>query len=267
MKWSPEAESAVDKVPFFIRKKVRTQVETHVAHMGRFRVTLSDVTALKRQFLAGGGMAKQVKGYAVSACFGSDGCPHVACATADLAADLETLLKQADLLSFLRSSLGENIKYHHEFRVSLCDCPNACSRPQIADIGIMGAVVPKVGQAPCTGCRACVDACPDQAVCLTALSGKKQTPVIDMHLCQRCGKCVQVCPSQTLEPSKTGFRVLLGGRLGRHPRLALEVPGLYSCGQVQALVQSCLDYYKTHSKCGQRFSRLFNRVDQVISLK
>ena len=54
MKWSPEAESAVDKVPFFIRKKVRNQVEAHVEHMGRSRVTLSDVTALKRQFLARG---------------------------------------------------------------------------------------------------------------------------------------------------------------------------------------------------------------------
>lgn len=265
MKWSPEAEAAVDKVPFFIRKKVRSKVETHVETQGRSMVALSDVTALKRQFLAKGGMAKQVKGYAVSACFGSDGCPHVACTTSDLAADLETLLKQADILSFLKSSLGEDIKFHHEFRVSLCDCPNACSRPQIADIGIMGAVVPMVGDAPCTGCRACVDACPDQAILVAALSEKKETPVIDMHLCQRCGKCIQVCPSRTLEPSEAGFRVLLGGRLGRHPRLALEVKGLHSCKQVLKLVQSCVNYYKTHSRSGQRFSHLFTCIDQVIS--
>ena len=31
---------------------------------------------------------------------------------------------------------------HHEFRVSLSACPNACSRPQIVDIGLIGAVTP-----------------------------------------------------------------------------------------------------------------------------
>ncbi len=267
MKWSPEAEAAVDRVPFFIRKKVRKKVEAHVENLGRSRVTLSDVTALKRQFLAKGGMTRQIKGYDLSACFGTDGCPQVACRTSDLAADLEILLKQADILSFLQSSLGENIKFHHEFRIALCDCPNACSRPQIADIGIMGAVVPKVGDASCTGCRACIDACPDQAILLTPVSGNKETPVIDMHLCQRCGKCVQVCPSRSLELSEAGFRVFFGGRLGRHPRLALEVQGIFSHEQALALVRTCLNYYKTHSKNGQRFSHLFTRVDQVISRK
>ncbi|HSL61771.1 MAG TPA: 4Fe-4S dicluster domain-containing protein [Desulfotignum sp.] len=264
MKWSPEAEAAVEKVPFFIRKKVKKKVAAHVENQGRSVVTLSDVTALKQQFLAKGGMAKEVKGYEISACFGSDGCPHVACSTAGLETDLEGLLKQADLLSFLKSSLGENIKFHHEFRIALCDCPNACSRPQIADIGIMGAVVPKVGDAPCTGCRACVDVCPDRAIRLTSQPGNREAPVMDMKRCQRCGKCIQSCPSRTLAPSESGFRVLLGGRLGRHPRLAMEVPGLHSREQVLNLVQTCLNYYKIHSKKGKRFSRLFSRVDQLL---
>lgn len=264
MKWSPEAEAAIDKVPFFIRKKVKKKVAAHVKNQGRSMVTLSDVTALKRQFLAKGGMAKEVKGYEVSACFGSYGCPHTACGTAGLGADLEVLLKQAEILCFLKSSLGENIKFHHEFRIALCDCPNACSRPQIADIGIMGAVVPKVGKTACTGCNVCVQACPDEAIRLTSQPGHSEAPVIDLNLCQRCGKCVSVCPGHTLEIAQSGFRVLLGGRLGRHPRLALEAPGLHSREQVLDLVRICVSYYKTHSRKGRRFSRLFSRIDQVL---
>ncbi len=262
MKWSLEAEAPINKVPFFIRKKVKKKVAAHVGNLGRSMVHLADVTALKQQFLAKRGMAKQMKGYDISACFGSEGCPYAACSTADLIADLENLVKQADILSFLRSSLGENIKFHHEFRIALCDCPNACSRPQIADIGIMGTTVPVVGTADCTGCNACVQACPDQAV---MLNGQEEKPVIDYDLCQYCGRCIQICPAHTLETARTGFRILLGGQLGRHPRLALEMPGLYSHDQVLTVVQTSLDFYKTHSKNGQRFSRLFTRTDQVIS--
>ena len=264
MKWSPEAEAAVNKVPFFIRKKVKKKVAAHVENLGRSMVHPADVTALQQQFLAKGGMAKQVKGYDVSTCFSSQGCPHAACSTADLMKDLENLVKQADILSFLKSSLGENIRFHHEFRIALCDCPNACSRPQIADIGIMGAMVPVVGTADCTTCNACVQACPDQAVMFTEIEEK---PVIDQDLCQCCGRCIRICPAHTLEPARTGFRILLGGRLGRHPRLALEMPGLYSHDQVLTVVRTCLDFYKTHSKNGQRFSRLFTRTEQVIPHK
>lgn len=215
--------------------------------------------------MTGPGRKKPVTGYEVSVCSGSKGCPHVALSTADLAKELTFLLKQADIPEFLKLSTNGKIRPHHELRIALSDCPNACSRPQIADIGIIGAVVPGVGDAACTGCNACVRKCPDRAIRLTDTSDGNKTPVIDMNLCQRCGKCVHVCPGRTLEPVQSGFRILLGGRLGRHPRLAMEMPGLHSHDQVVATVKTCLNYYKTHSRNGQRFSHLFSCIDQVLT--
>ncbi len=110
------------------------------------------------------GRTVPVTGYVLSVCSGGKGCPHVACATAALARELTPLLDQADIPGFLRKFLGEKIKPHHEFRITLSDCPNACSRPQIADIGIIGAVCPGVGNNLCTGCNVCVQSCPDQAI-------------------------------------------------------------------------------------------------------
>jgi len=214
--------------------------------------------------MTGAGRSTPATGYEVSVCSGSNKCPHAASSTAALVGDLTRLLAQADISGFLKTSLGEIIKHHHVFRITLSDCPNACSRPQIADIGIIGAMVPWVGDAPCTCCNACVQACPDQAVRLTDSPEGDKKPVIDRNRCQRCGNCVHVCPSRTLEPVQSGFRILLGGRLGRHPRLALEMPGLHSSEQVLATVETCLTYYKTHSRNGKRFSRLFTRLDQVI---
>jgi dissimilatory sulfite reductase (desulfoviridin) alpha/beta subunit len=210
------------------------------------------------------GKTEPVTGYVVSVCSGGRGCAHAAFPAADLAGELTCLLEQADIPGFLRNALGENLRPHHAVRVSLSDCPNACSRPQIADIGIIGAKVPGVGENACTGCNACLQTCPDQAIRLTDSPDGVQKPVIDLTRCQRCGKCIHVCPSQSLETVQTGFRVLLGGRLGRHPRLAMEMPDLYSRDQVLSIVDTCLNYYKAHSRNGKRFSHLFARLDQVI---
>ena len=143
MIWEKEAAAAIKKVPFFVRKKVRNRVETFVADKGGDRVTLEDVQALKKKFLSKGGMENEIKGYDVSACFGGEGCPNsVAPSTAQLVKDIEALMEKANILAFLKSKVKGDLKFHHEFRVSISDCPNACSRPQIADIGIIGAAFP-----------------------------------------------------------------------------------------------------------------------------
>ena len=50
--------------------------------------------------------------------------------------------------------------------------------------------------------------------------------------CQKCGRCIAVCPSGTIKQGQKGFRVQLGGRLGRHPRLGMELPGILKPEQV-----------------------------------
>jgi dissimilatory sulfite reductase (desulfoviridin) alpha/beta subunit len=262
MKWDPKAEAAIKAVPFFVRKKVRKRVEAHAQNRGKQAVGLEDVTSLKKQFLSKGGMEKEVQGYDISTCFGGDGCPNSANSCAELFAGIQTLMDKADILAFLKQHVPDGLKFHHEFRISLSDCPNACSRPQIADIGIIGAVRPGAGTKECTQCMACVDACPDNAICLDKI---KEHPVIDPDLCVLCGRCITACPTGTIEELERGFRVLLGGRLGRHPRLAMEVPGIHSQQQVLAMVENCLTFYKGHSTKGQRFSKILTSLDQILS--
>ncbi|MCP4022815.1 MAG: 4Fe-4S dicluster domain-containing protein [Desulfobacteraceae bacterium] len=261
MKWSVEADKAVGKVPFFVRKRVRNKVETFAKENGKQRVDLEDVTAVKKKFLSKGGMEKEIKGFQVDTCFGSDGCPNRANSGTKLAGEIETLLKEENILSFLKANVKGDLKFHHEFRVSLSDCPNACSRPQIADIGIIGAVSPKVTDEDCTLCSQCVFSCREEAIFLDETLEK---PVINMDLCLKCAHCIHACPTGTIAEEQKGFRVFLGGRLGRHPRLAMEVHGILSHDQVIDIVKKCLKFYKTHSRNGKRFAHLFKRVDQVL---
>lgn len=260
MRWSHDAENAVKKVPFFVRKKVRKKVEAHAASKGKISVDLTDVNELKKKFLSKGGMENQIKGYDVSVCFGGSGCPNAAFSTANLAAQIEKILKKADILLFLKASVKTDLKFHHEFRVVLSDCPNACSRPQIADIGIIGAVQPSISSGQCTQCCLCVDACREDAV---SIDEKIPGPVFDIDRCLMCNACVKACPENVIVPAKTGYRILLGGRLGRHPRLAMEVPGIHDESSVLEIVEKCLLFYKNHSTNGARFSHLLESVHQI----
>jgi len=61
MKWSEDADSAIKKIPFFVRKKVKKKVEDFAEQKGKTIVELSDVNELKQSFLSKGGMEKEIK--------------------------------------------------------------------------------------------------------------------------------------------------------------------------------------------------------------
>lgn len=256
MQWSPEAEKAIRKVPFFVRKRVRARVEKEAAAAGRSRVSLAAVKATQRRYL--NTMEAEVRGYQLDSCFGPSGCAQRAVADDSLLPRIQALLDGADLLGFLQETVDGPLRFHHELRISVADCPNACSQPQIKDIGIIGACRPRVGPEACTACAACVEACPDGAV---RLEGSPPGPVVDRARCLACGRCPAVCPAGTLVAGQTGYRVQLGGKLGRHPRLARELPGIHDAAAVLTIVQDCLDLYKARSRNGRRLAELLTAED------
>ena len=256
MKWTHEAETAVKRVPFFVRKRVRARVEKDAGEAGKTAVTLADVKTTQARYL--NKMGSEIKGYQVDACFGSGGCPHRATASEALMDRIETVMADAKLLDFLKSTVSGDLKFHHEFRISIADCPNACSQPQIKDVGILGAIIPEITATPCSACSACKDVCKEDAVALT-VDGEMQA--IDFDRCIRCGACVTACPTGTLHVHRKGYRVLIGGKLGRHPRLARELPGIHDARTVIAMLTDFLHFYKTRSRNGERFSQLLTDAD------
>jgi len=251
MEWTSDAEALLSKVPFFVRKRVRKKVEEEAKRQGLTTVTKPLVVALQRKFMAS--MEDEVKGYSVETCFGPSGCPNGAVTWNETATQLENLLAGKDLKKHLKKKVGDSLKFHHEFRVAVADCPNCCSRPQICDVGLVGAAKPKITDEPCSHCNACVETCPDGAI---RLEEGMDTPEIDFGKCLACGKCIQACPTGTIAEAEKGYRLLVGGKLGRHPHLADELPGIHSPEETLEIVDRCVDFYKKHNKHGERFGEV-----------
>ena len=256
MKWTEEAEEAVKKVPFFVRKRVRERIEKEVSEAGKSVVGIAEVKATQKRYLSG--MASEIKGYQLDTCFGPGGCPNRAYGGDDLLKRIEVLLKEEDLLSFLKKNVKGDLKFHHEFRITFSDCPNACSQPQIKDIGIIGAVLPVITDEKCSLCEACVGSCAEGAV---SIDKEKEVPVINLDLCLKCGKCIKACPTGTIVSGKNGFRILLGGKLGRHPRLARELGCILNDDAAFEIVKACINLYKNKSRNGKRFAEILNEED------
>jgi len=254
MQWTADAQAAIRKVPFFVRKKVIARVEKAAAEAGLPMVDLAQVNVSRRRFLAR--MDSEIKGYQLDTCFGAGGCLNRVLDTGGLVNRLEAAIAAADLLGFLRRHVDGPLKYHHELRVTVAECPNACSQPQIKDIGIIGAAPVIVSEEDCSGCLACSDACPDDAVAVDATP----RPAIDTGRCLDCGRCAEACPTGAITANLPLYRVLLAGKLGRHPRLAWPLPGLHDEDQVVAIVRACLEYYQARSRGGNRFAAVFDEA-------
>lgn len=252
MNWTKDASEAIAKVPFFVRKRVRKRVEEEALRSGATLVTFDHVKTCQKRFL--NQMEGEVKGYQVETCFGPTGCPNRAVVYNDFSKRVEELLAGRNLKSFLKEKAQGPLKFHHEFRVSISECPNACSRPQISDLGLIGAQAPEISAEPCLQCGACVDTCREGAI---ILAGK--WPVLNLEKCVFCGQCLAACPTRTLQEEKRGFRIQIGGKLGRHPRLAEELPGIHDPEQTLKIIEKCLDFYQKYCRKGERLGEILAR--------
>lgn len=54
-------------------------------------------------------------------------------------------------------------------------------------------MIPVVDKKLCTGCGACVEACPPQAISL-----ERERAVISEKLCEECGVCAEECPEKAI---------------------------------------------------------------------
>lgn len=177
------------------------------------------------------------------------GCHLAGPVPAAFLADLTALVEGSPLPAGLAAS-GRAPRHHECFRLAVCACANGCAKPHVADLGLVVTRDIAVAATACTGCGNCLAACPDRAI--ARMPGG--IAAIDPDRCLGCGRCLEACPEGALSAGPTHFRALLGGRLGRRPRLGLEVGVLLAPEAALALTGRCLAAYGREMAPGRRFA-------------
>ena len=198
----------------------------------------------------------------IQSCAGTESCRNAVIKNTSL---IEQILSETEKVKLSKkiSKGNENIiPSHRFFSVSTSFCPNACSRPQIADFGIIAASIVDVTEAKCTGCNACVESCRENAIEFpTPLN-----PKIISERCLHCGSCASACTAGTIVSAKTGYRIFLGGRMGRHPQFAAELPDIYDRNNVIELFNVCFGIYNDLFYSGLRFRDMILRYPDKAPL-
>lgn len=107
----------------------------------------------------------------------------------------------------------------------------------------------------CTVCGACRDVCLD-----TAITVKNAPPLFDRDKCLGCVKCREIYQNGSIVLLGHGVRLLVGGKLGRHPRLA-QVIGEFD--ELDVVVHRIGQIVEAYIKCAdsdERFADFWIRT-------
>jgi anaerobic sulfite reductase subunit C len=201
--------------------------------------------------------------HAITPCRGVCGdCPNTLLHDPSLVQEIETIVLRSGWPEFLTEHLSGPIRPHHQFRIAVAACANGCSQPHIMDFALIRASAPR-SPLECEACGACVEACPDRAL---AMPGKGAPPLLDSSRCLNCGRCVRACPSKVMGVKQEGFRILVGGKLGRRPKLAAELSGLYQREKVLLVLEALLKGWMAAWRPGLRLGDVVEEVIQELPL-
>ena len=153
----------------------------------------------------------------------------------------------------------------YKFKMGVTGCPHNCAKASENDLGVMGGLLPAWDASSCIDCGLCVNICPTKAISKKEINSKAHY-ILDEDACINCSVCTAACPVSSWKLAKSGYTLLIGGTMGKIPRLASVLKKyIASEEELYELVERSIDYYRKNGRKKERFGHTIDRIglDQV----
>ena len=137
--------------------------------------------------------------FEIKLCGGARGCPLTLTDIESLGQKIHDLVKKSAWPKFFEKHASGPILYHSKLKIAIAGCPNACSEPQIRDVGLIAQEKPLLQPELCDVCSVCFNTCKEDAIRIVDDIG----PIFNDN-CISCGQCIMACPSEVLIQDKKG---------------------------------------------------------------
>lgn len=256
MKWTVEANNQIGAFPYFARFTARRLIEKNNKDKDKLIVEIEDVLAIKEN--------KEIKklldldydlnnieynqNLRINICGGIRGCKRTYFDDMEVTKLFYRVLEKSQILKTIEEN--RETRKNSSLKVAISGCPNSCSRPQIQDLAIVGYHNPKLTNKDCIACGSCKDRC-----VLNLIEVEKEVRV-KMEDCIGCGNCIGICPTGTIDSGEMGYRILVGGRLGKDPQLAKTYKQVTTMKDLEKSLENILESFNESLKTGVKFSDL-----------
>ena len=170
----------------------------------------------------------------VTACQGTELCPSGIINSPAIAREIE------------RQHGGRELP--NKITCAVTGCPHNCMKVDHNDIGIKGALEPRLMSDSCIYCGACASICPAHAI---SVERSEKTWRIDRNKCVNCGRCVKICKKAALRGS-VGYKIYLAGKD--------FLPLIESEKTIYRIISTTLDYFAEHAKPRERLGKMLERL-------
>ncbi len=175
----------------------------------------------------------------------------------ELKKELEQKLRELKLTELIADLIpeGQRIMTHDRMRVSVSACPNGCTAPESKVFGVAGVAKPMLTDTACSECLTCVDTCRRRAILM-----RNGRPEIDFSRCDWCGQCVKACPDGVLAYENSGYRIFVGGHIGRFPQYAQVLFKMADKETLFRALEASIELIKEESLGEESLTSIINRL-------